>query len=101
LFDSGGKFLKRDIEDGQTRCFIKTGCIPQTKGLADFVEYNEGTGTKRNAGLELPILSFDMETIYVDDKKIQPRRDLIQKIDDHFAVSSESEKDEEDFIDDE
>ena len=55
--------------------------------------------------MDPPNFSFDnMETIHVDDDnndEIQPRRDFIQEVDDHFVGSSESEKDEDDLIDDE
>jgi hypothetical protein len=38
-------FLKKTFKDGQTHCFIETGCVPQTEGLGDFV------GTRHNLDL--------------------------------------------------
>jgi len=97
LFDFGGDFLKEKFEEGQTRCFIETGCVPQTEGLGDFIEYSEKPGTRHNLELKLPMISDDIETFNTMENEAT---DFIQGLEAFYEYSSESDDAENDFIDD-
>ena len=97
MFNSGGDFRERKFEEGQTRCFIKTFCIPKTEGGTEFELYHESLGTRRGDALSLPMMSSteDVETFLINEE-VQEIFDGINA----FCVDSEDENEEEDFEDD-
>jgi hypothetical protein len=100
LFDYGGDFLKTKFEEGQTRCFIEVGCVPQTEGDSDFVEYNEPLRTRHNAALKVPMISYDIDTFNTNTSAQDESEDINQGIAALREFDSGSENEEEDYADD-
>jgi hypothetical protein len=97
LFDIGGDFRETKFEDGQTRCFIRTGCVPKSQEGHDFELYCESLGTRRQAALALPMISSeDVETFMINEEVTE---DIVDGIN-AFCDGSEEENEEEDFEDD-
>ena len=63
-------FREAKFEDGQTRCFIRTGCVPITEGGKEFAIFTESKGTRRQAPLSLQMLFAEdvVETFIINDE---------------------------------
>ena len=97
MFDIGGDFREAKFEDGQTRCFIRTGCVPVTEGGKEFEIYTESKGTRRQAPISLPIIAADdVETFLIND---EIREYIVDEIN-AFCDGSEEEDEEDDFEED-
>jgi hypothetical protein len=55
IFGTDGDFQKQSFQEGQKSCFVATGCAPTIDGGTQFIEYNEGSGTKGKKNLMLPV----------------------------------------------
>ena len=98
MFDIGGDFRTKTFEEGQTRCFIKTGCIPKNDvaGASDFAVYYESAGTRKEGPLSLPMMAAeDIDTFVVNEE----REEILDGIN-AFCDDSEEEDEEEEFTDD-